>query len=54
MTFFVTVTELLANLAIRSLEMTVISIASSAPSFLATLTPNSFDSSGPIIFAMPL
>src|SRR5712664_4140529 len=48
LTFLVTVMELLANLAIRSFAMTVISIVSSAPSLLATPTPNRFDSSGPI------
>ena len=54
LTFLVTVTELLANLAMRSFDMTVMRIASSAPSFFATLTPNLFDSSGPIILGMVL
>ena len=54
LTFFVTVTELLAKLAIRSLEMTVIRMASSAPSFFATPTPNLFDSSGSIILTMSI
>ena len=53
-TFLVTVTELLANLAIRSFAMTVISIVSSAPSFFATPTPNLFDSSGPMSLANAL
>src|SRR5712692_3759130 len=54
LTFLVTVIELLANLAILSFAMTVISIVSSAPSLLATPTPNRFDSSGPMNLARSL
>src|SRR6267143_5798872 len=53
-TFLVTVIELLANLAIRSFAMTVISIVSSAPSLFATPTPNLFDSSGAMSLARRL